>query len=132
MKDERGGVLVEMAVVLPAFLILLVGTMKCSIILFNYSNAVYSVRAAARYASLHSDTSGNPTTAATINSIVSSNLRLAGGQAPAVLLLYGDRSSGSGNYVGDLVGVGVVWANANILGGSTFYLTSESYRIISH
>ena len=135
LSSERGGTIVEMAIVLPVFLIMLVGIMQCSILLFNYCNAVYSVRAASRYASLHSGSSGNPATAAAVNSIVAGNLRLAGsGSTPAVMLLYGNSGGpDGGNYVGDLVGVGIVWANYPIVGGNQpFYIAAQSYRIISH
>ncbi len=135
LRDEQGSSLVEMALVLPIFLVLLVGLMQMSLTLYNYCSAVAAVRAGARYASLHSNSSGNPVTQAQINSIVTGNLKLAGSQAPYVILAYGDRNGGSGggNFVGDLVGVGVVWSNMSILPGkSSFFLSAQSYRIISH
>ncbi len=134
LRDECGSTLVEMAIVLPIFVLLMVGLMELSITLYNYCNAASAVRAAGRYASLHSCTSGNPATQAQINSIVTGNLHLAGANAPAVLLDYGDRTSGTcnGNYVGDLVGVGIVWSSPGILPWKgSFYLSSEAYRVIS-
>ncbi|HEY1255927.1 MAG TPA: TadE/TadG family type IV pilus assembly protein [Terracidiphilus sp.] len=131
MRDNEGSTLMEMAFMLPMFLMLVVGTIQASIVLYNYCDAVYSVRIAARYASLHSDTSGDPTCQTTITNIVTGNLRLVGsGGNPAVLLDYGN--STNGNYVGDLVGVGVIWQNNPIYGGGPFFITAQAYRIISH
>ncbi|MFZ1085210.1 MAG: TadE family protein [Terracidiphilus sp.] len=130
LGDDEGSTLMEMAFMLPLFLMLVIGTIQASILLYNYCDAVYSVRVAARYASLHSETSGDPACQTTINSIVTGNLRLAGsGGTPAVLLLYG--AGTNGNYVGDLVGVGIVWANNPVLGGSQYYVSAQAYRIIS-
>lgn len=133
LRGEHGNTLVEMAAVLPIFFALLIGIIQCSLFLYNYCNAVYAVRVACRYASLHSASSVNPVTTAEIDSIVYSNLHFAGSSTPAVILAYGNRSGtqNGGNYVGDLVGVGVVWANPGILGTSTFYPSAQSYRIIS-
>jgi Flp pilus assembly protein TadG len=138
-RDERGSALVEMAIALPVFVTLMLALVQVSITLYNFCNAVQGVRAGSRYASLHSATSPNPTTQAKIKSIVTANLLLTGTSAPAVLLCYGTNTGGGtqcsttqGNNIGDLVGVGIVWANPGLLPGmSTFYLSSTSYRIIT-
>jgi Flp pilus assembly protein TadG len=66
--DERGSELVELAVILPVFFLLLFGLFNFSIVLFGYSNATYATRAATRYAALHSSTSLVPSTTASIQS----------------------------------------------------------------
>jgi len=66
--------MLEMAVVLPTFFLLLFGMFNFAIVLFGYSNATYACRAGTRYASLHSATSLAPSSSATVRSIVTSYL----------------------------------------------------------
>jgi len=63
-----------MAVVLPTFLLLLLGFMQFAIVLFDYENATFACETAARYASLHSSTSLSPGTTASVTSIVQTYL----------------------------------------------------------
>ena len=74
MGEQDGGTLIEMAVALPTFFLLLFGLMDFSIMLFGYSNATFACRAGARYASLHSSTSLTPASAAMIQGVVTSYL----------------------------------------------------------
>jgi hypothetical protein len=132
---QRGSVLVEMALVMPLFVTLIFGTIEVAIMLYDYCAADFACRAATRYASLHSNTSGDPTTQAQIQAIVTANLIQINAGTPTVLLFYGDRrSGGSGsNIVGDLVGVGVIWVESTpwLPNGQSIYLTAESYRVVS-
>jgi len=89
----------------------------------------------ARYASVHSSSSLSPVTTAQIQAMVTSNMYIANVSSTTVIVSYGDRSGGSGgNYVGDLVGIGLLWGqNLNIpfYGKSNFYVQSQTYRVIT-
>ncbi len=69
-ENESGSTLVELALVLPVFLLTLFGFFASVIALCGYCNASYACRAGVRYASLHSATSLAPASAATVQAIV--------------------------------------------------------------
>lgn len=68
--QEAGSNLVETALVLPVYFLLIFGLISFSLILFAYCNASYASRAGARYAATHSSTSLLPCTSATISGLV--------------------------------------------------------------
>jgi Flp pilus assembly protein TadG len=70
LKDDAGSDLVEIALVLPVFFILIFGIMNFAIVLFAYCNATFAARNAVRYAVVHSSTSLSPCTATTLQNIV--------------------------------------------------------------
>jgi len=133
-RERDGQAIIEMALVMPLFILVTFGTFECGMALMDYVNATYAIRMAARYASVHSSTSLSPATTAQIQSIVTSNMYIANVSSRTVIVSYGDRTGGAGgNYVGDLVGIGMLWGqNLNIpfYGKSNFYVSSETYRVI--
>ena len=70
MQHEDGQALVEMAVTLPVFLLVLFGIAWFAILLFGWCNITYASRVAVRYASIHSNTSLAPATTASITANV--------------------------------------------------------------
>jgi Flp pilus assembly protein TadG len=69
-EEETGSDLVETALVLPLYLMLIFGITSFAILFFAYCNATYASRTAVRYAVVHSSTSLAPCNAATLQSIV--------------------------------------------------------------
>jgi Flp pilus assembly protein TadG len=98
--DEDGGKLIEMAVVLPTFFLLLFALFSFATVLFGYSNATYSCRVAVRYASLHSTTSSTPCNTTCVTNLVTPMLYAAPSGGVTVATTYG-----SGNVVGSTVTV---------------------------
>jgi Flp pilus assembly protein TadG len=82
LADESGSAVLEMALMMPLFLMMLFGTFGFSIALFGYSNATFAARAAARYASLHSLTSLSP---ATVNSVQAAASPYLAGVSPSMV-----------------------------------------------
>lgn len=68
--EETGANLVETALVLPVYFLVIFVFMSFSIVLFAYCNASYASRIAVRYAVVHSATSATPCTTSAIQSIV--------------------------------------------------------------
>jgi Flp pilus assembly protein TadG len=98
--DESGGTLLEMALVLPVFFLLLFGLFSFAMVFFGYSNTTYSSRAATRYASLHSPTSLKPCNTTCVTALVTSMLFAAPSGGVSVTTAYGP-----GNTVGSTVSV---------------------------
>jgi len=131
LNEQNGATLVEMAVVFPLFFFIVLGIMEFSVLMLNYINIQYAVRVAARYASIHSSTSASPASTSQVQAIVTSNLFLPSITSPTVIVYYGTGSGAGSNIVGDLVGVGVIWQNATIMGVKFVWPTAEAYRIIT-
>jgi Flp pilus assembly protein TadG len=70
LSEETGSELVELAVVLPIYFLLVFGILGFAIVLFAYCNATYAARTAVRYAMVHSSTSLAPCTTTTLQNIV--------------------------------------------------------------
>jgi Flp pilus assembly protein TadG len=102
LKGEEGSTVLETALVLPPFFLLLFGLFSFSIVLFGYCNATFSSRAAARYASLHSSTSLSPCTTATVTAVVTPYLAVTPGATATVTPAWP-----SGNTIGNTVTVTV-------------------------
>jgi Flp pilus assembly protein TadG len=62
--------MIEMALVLPAFFLLLFGVFTFSLVFFGYSNATFACQLGARFASVHSSTSIAPCSSSSITSLV--------------------------------------------------------------
>lgn len=62
--------MVEYALVLGLFIMVVFGIVQFSLILFGYNNATYASRIAMRYAVVHGSTSSTPCTSPTISGIV--------------------------------------------------------------
>lgn len=67
---EEGSALIELALVLPVFLLVIFGILQCSLILFAYCNITYASHAAVRYASLHSSSSITPATSISVGTMI--------------------------------------------------------------
>ena len=67
---EEGSALLELALVMPVFLLVIFGILQCTLALFAYCNISYASSAAARYASLHSSSSTAPATVASVRTVV--------------------------------------------------------------
>jgi Flp pilus assembly protein TadG len=100
MNGENGGTLLEMALVLPAFFMLLFGLVNFAETMFEYTNATYACRTAAHYASLHSTTSSVPCNATCVQNIVTPILYIPAYATATVTTTYG-----SSNTVGSTVKV---------------------------
>jgi Flp pilus assembly protein TadG len=74
MRDQSGGTLLEMALVLPPFFLLLFGLFEFAVVFFGYCSATYVCRVATRYASVHSSTSLAPCTASCITTLVTAQI----------------------------------------------------------
>lgn len=70
LREETGSDLVETALVLPLYLMLIFGITSFAILFFAYCNATFASRAAVRYAVVHSSTSLAPCNAAILQGIV--------------------------------------------------------------
>jgi Flp pilus assembly protein TadG len=84
MAEDSGATALEIALILPAFFLLLFGLFYFSITLFGYLNATYASRAAVRYASVHSSTSLSPATATTVQAVTTPYLPSAPLATPTV------------------------------------------------
>lgn len=135
IRDCDAQAVVELALLMPLFILMSFGTFECSMALMNYVNASYAIRVGARYAGLHSSTSLSPATTAQIQSIVASNIFVANVTSGSVNVSYSTLSGGAGgNYVGNVAGVGILWGqNMNIpfYGKSNFSVRCQTYRVIT-
>jgi len=135
IRDCDAQAVIELALLMPLFILTSFGTFECGMALMNYVNATYAIRVASRYASIHSSSSLSPATTAQIQSIVASNIFVANVTSGNVYVTYSTLSGGTGgNNVGSLVGVRIVWGqNLNIpfYGKSNFNVNSQTYRVIT-
>jgi Flp pilus assembly protein TadG len=106
-QETSGSELVEIAVSIPIFLMIILATFQFAIIMFNYESAGFAVRQAARYGSTHSLTSLNPCTTAQITSMTQSSLWSPTGSST----------------------VTVSWPNGNSVGNTILVSVSESYSV---
>jgi Flp pilus assembly protein TadG len=141
LRRQDGSAILEVALVMPTFLLLLFGFFEYSYALTSYMSAIYATSMGARYAALHSAGSGSQATTTQVQAVVQANLLLPGSalnSANTPIVYYGNRNGGtnnSGNYTGDLVGVGFF----TYPGIKVPFLTTaqsplimvQSYRIIS-
>ena len=74
MTGRRGSTMVEGALVMTTFVVLLIGAMDFGRLGFAYSSVTYAAHQAARFASTHGSASGHAASAATIQSNADSNL----------------------------------------------------------
>lgn len=67
---EDGSALLELALVMPVFLLVIFGILQCALALFAYGDITYASRAAVRYASLHSSASLAPATSDSVHTMI--------------------------------------------------------------
>ena len=68
--DQTGQGLVELALVLPVFLLLLFGFISFAMVMYGLSNATFATRLLVRYACVHSSTSYRPVSTVDATSLV--------------------------------------------------------------
>ncbi len=127
-RKEHGSFLIEAAIVLPLFFILLFGIFSYSLILFGRGNAICAANQAARYAALHSSTALAPSTTSSIKSVATAYL---GSFTPANTVTV---STPSGNIVGGTVTVTVSITYAigtAFYSGGSITVTGSAQRTIS-
>jgi Flp pilus assembly protein TadG len=125
-RDEHGGTLIEMAIVLPTFFLMLFGYFNFAVILFEYCTANYASLVAVRYAALHSNTSLNPATTTSIQAVVAQYLILPSSVTPHYTITYS-----GGNVVGQSVGVTVYWTAPSGMAVKNYTVTGHSLRLIT-
>jgi Flp pilus assembly protein TadG len=103
-ENEGGASLIEIALVLPVFFLLVFGIFQFAIVFCTFSNANYAVRKAARYASIHSTTALNPCTPATVQSMVAADLFVSASQIYVVTV------TGCPGSIGSNAKVSVSWS----------------------
>ncbi len=127
-RREDGSTLVEVAIVLPTFFLLLFGFFNIMFVLFGFCDANYAANVAARYASLHSSTSAHPATVASVKAVIQANLYIPGGATPTLIVNY----SGNGNTVGQPVGIGILYQAAPGMALKNESVTVQAFRYITH
>lgn len=103
LDSETGSSLIELALVLPVFLLLLFGFINFALIMFGICNQTYASRAALRYACIHSGTSYAPASMADINNIVNPFLFKYPANTAATTVSYANGN----NTVGSTVGIAI-------------------------
>jgi len=107
LGDQSGNAMVELAFALPMFLALLFGIIGFAIVFFDYENANFACKQAARYASLHSSSSLSPCDSTQVGSIVKQFQMI---------------SSQSSN-------VSVSWPSGNTIGGTVTVSVNATYPL---
>jgi Flp pilus assembly protein TadG len=75
---------VELALILPVFLMLIFGCLQLFYILFGYCNAMYASQVGVRYAIVHGVRSGSSPTASALSTKVTNSLWAAPGNSSTV------------------------------------------------
>ena len=96
LRDDSGQSLIELAVVLPLFFMMVIGFINFCMVMFGLCSISYACRQAARYASLHSSASQSPVTQSTIDAQVARFVLKYPSNTYSDTLTY----TGSGNVVG--------------------------------
>ena len=70
VSSQKGAAMMEIALVLPLFFMLMFGCVQFAMVFFVYSNTVYATQVAVRYACAHGTVSGNAATNAILTNII--------------------------------------------------------------
>ncbi len=111
LGEDDGGAVLEVALVMPVFLLMVVGAMQLAIVLFGSCSASFAVRNAVRYASMHSSTSLSPATTATVQQTITPWLWMGSILGTPTLAV----NWPSGNYVGAPVRVSLTQTYSTVL-----------------
>ena len=134
LRQESGATMVEIAVTLPIFSLLLFGLINFALVIFGFCNVTYASRFAARYASLHSSTSQVPATTTSVQSIVAPFIFQYPANTSSTTLFYVQQYAASnGNLIGNAAGVTVSITYTLVMPFFTFQgpaLSSTSYGLI--
>lgn len=133
VSEQDGQALIEMGVVLPLFFVCVMGIFEFSLMMFSYCSANYAAREAARYASVHSNTSLSPASVNSITAVVNANLWLHSTATPNITVCWGSSGCGTStqNLVQNRVEVEITWSNPAFLQLSSVSLGTQAYRIIT-
>jgi Flp pilus assembly protein TadG len=126
--------MIEIALVLPPFCMLLFGVFAFSMVMVSYLSATYWLREATRYGSMHSLTSISPASASYVSNLITSNIFLPSGSLPTITVSYVSYVGGAtGNYVGNAVLVTVAWTQTINMPFyfKTLSLQNQTYRLIT-
>lgn len=126
--DNEGSVLVETALVLPFYFLIVFGLISFAMIFFSYCSATYAAKAAVRYAAVHSATTLSPCTSSTIQTIVTANLWAAPAGGVTITSQWSP-----GNSIGSVVSVTIklnYGANMPFVNLSNFVGTASSQGYI--
>jgi Flp pilus assembly protein TadG len=133
--EQNGSGLVETAVSLPLYFLIVFGVAQYGIVLLTYCNATYACRLASRYASMHSSTSLAPDTVSQIQGLVTSRLFIGSAITPTVNVNYYTMTLSPGsNVVGNVVQVSVSWSQTvqvPFMNSSTFSIGTQNYKVIT-
>ena len=130
-SDECGQAILETAIVMPGFVLLLFGSARFSMALTSYHGGSYAIRSAARYGSTHSATSPSPAAVADIQHLVAVAPFVPAG-AQINVSYVGYQGAASGNYTGNVLYVQLQYSQTISLVGysKTFTVTSSTFRYI--
>ena len=108
LTREDGGSILEVALGAPVLMLLVLGAMQFSILLFGYCSMSFATRNAVRFASLHSNTSLAPATTASV-------------QATVIQWLW----ASTGQFT-----VAVNWPSGNAIGYPVKVTVTQTYNVI--
>ena len=133
--STTASIVIETAVALPIFLVVVFGIFEFSIVLLAYCNVTTACIQATRYASLNSSSSLSPDTTTQLQSMVTSNLFVGGSVTPTVTVSYLTPSLQTGsNTVGNLVMIKASWSQTVTIPFTTpnsFSIVTEDVRPIT-
>ena len=135
LRRESGYAILEMAIVMPAFALLLFGIFEFSVAITGYLGSCYAVRTTARFGALHSLTSMDPAAITDLQTMVKAGPFVPSGNSTSVTISYVTyQGSTSGNLVGNVLCVQIVYPQTISLPGfsQTFNIGSTAYRMILH
>ncbi len=133
LRAQNGDSIIETAVVLPAFTLLLFGIFQFSLGLTSYLGSAYAIRAAARYAGVHSLTSLAPASSTDIQNLVKASPFVPSAAGTAINVSYLTYAgSAAGNYTGNFVSVQISYPQSISIPfySNTFTISSLCYRFI--
>jgi Flp pilus assembly protein TadG len=133
-RRQDGSSMVEIALLLPAFCMLMFGVFAFSMMMVSYLSATYWLREAARYGGMHSLTSISPASTSNVSNMITSNIFLPSGSSPTISVSYVSYlGAASGNYVGNAVLVTVAWTQTISIPfySRTLSLQNQTYRMIT-
>lgn len=82
--EQDGAALLELALMMPVFLLVVFGILQVALTLFAFCNLSYASHVGARYASLHGGTSSTPATSASVAAMMKPYLWSTGGKVAPV------------------------------------------------
>ena len=133
IRQENGDAIIEMAIVLPAFTLLLFGIFQFSTAVSGYLSAEYAVNLTTRYAAIHSNTSLVPCSVTDIQNMVKANLFFANAVPANVSVAYYQFAPSSGNVIGNVVSISLVYSQTVSVPfyNHTFSIGSGDYRVVT-